>query len=82
VELRREAGALRLMVRDDGVGFDVAAAGRRSAQGATFGLLGMQERAALLGGRLSICSAVGRGTTVRATIPSTNGRSPPPPEEF
>jgi signal transduction histidine kinase len=66
VELGVAAGALQLVVRDDGRGFDLAAAGRRAAQGESLGLLSMQERVALAGGELKIDSAPGHGTTVRA----------------
>lgn len=50
---------LRLAVRDDGRGFDPLA---RSPQ--ALGLAGMQERATALGGRFSIASAPGAGTTI------------------
>jgi PAS domain S-box-containing protein len=66
VELRQEDGLFCLMVRDDGVGFDVAQARKRAAHGGSYGLLGMQERVDLLGGRFEIESAPGRGTVVRA----------------
>ena len=62
---------LTLMVRDDGCGFDVAAARARAVQGASLGLLSMEERAALVGGRMTIESAVGQGTCVRAWLPRT-----------
>lgn len=55
-----------LVIADDGVGLDT---GRRHA--AELGIPGMRERAALLGGDLSIESAPGRGTTVRLTVPLT-----------
>ena len=69
VELRREGEALALTVRDDGCGFDAGAMRRQAAAGASFGLLGMQERATLAGGELEIESAPGRGTTVSARLP-------------
>jgi signal transduction histidine kinase len=59
-------GELVLSVRDDGRGFDLAAASRRAAQGESAGLSGMEERARLAGGRLEVCTAPGRGTEVRA----------------
>lgn len=62
--LQRENGAILLAVRDDGRGFDPA-----HAADASLGLLGMQERAELAGGRLEIESAPGRGATVRARLP-------------
>jgi two-component system sensor histidine kinase UhpB len=73
VELSEAGGMLQLVVRDDGQGFAVAAARGRATQGASQGLLSMQERAALAGGTLEIDSAPGRGTTVRARLPLAVG---------
>jgi len=56
-----------LEVLDDGVGFDLD--GLSSTNKATWGLLGMEERAALLGGHFSIDSRPGNGTRVYVTIP-------------
>ena len=64
VELRPSESSLRLLVRDDGKGFDVAAAKARAEQGASLGLLGMKERAALAGGSAQISSSPGEGTIV------------------
>jgi two-component system sensor histidine kinase UhpB len=69
VEISQTRGTLQLIVRDDGQGFDVAAARRRAAQGGSQGLLSMQERVALAGGELEIDSAPGRGTTIRTRLP-------------
>jgi two-component system sensor histidine kinase DegS len=55
-----------LRVEDQGRGFDTAATGK-SGRGA--GLLGMQERAALLGGTLTIDTALGAGSTITAELP-------------
>ncbi len=64
VRLMREPGRVRLRIEDDGVGFDPAAVppGR-------FGLLGMSERARLLGGTLTIESSPGGGTAVEVAVP-------------
>jgi signal transduction histidine kinase/DNA-binding response OmpR family regulator len=69
VELRQSDGELRLTIRDDGAGFDVRAARARAARGASLGLLGMQERALLVGGEVTIESAPGQGAEVRARFP-------------
>jgi signal transduction histidine kinase len=69
VRLRVRDGALRLVIRDDGGGFDADAILRRGRRGEGLGLLGMRERAALLGGQVMIRSAPGRGTEVRLLIP-------------
>jgi signal transduction histidine kinase len=63
VEIEEGQTAVRLSIRDDGCGFDMA--GPRSG----FGLTGMWERAELLGGTLEITSAPGQGTAVQATLP-------------
>jgi signal transduction histidine kinase len=54
-----------LQVRDDGVGFEPA----RSEQAARkLGLSSMRERARSVGGRLTVTSAPGGGTTVRVEV--------------
>jgi PAS domain S-box-containing protein len=60
--LERRADAVVLAVEDNGVGFE--ASGGPTPDGHGFGLLGMQERAALVGATLQIESSVGQGTTV------------------
>ena len=67
--IARDADGLTLTVRDDGYGFDVAAARARAMHGSSLGLLSMEERAALIGGHTSIESAPGQGTIVRAWLP-------------
>jgi PAS domain S-box-containing protein len=82
VVLRRDEVELRLSVTDDGVGFDRARAEALARRGVGLGLPGMQERAALAGGRLWIKSDVGRGTSVRAVFPirpALAGSPPGPP---
>jgi signal transduction histidine kinase len=56
---------ITLSVRDFGSGFDPATARRKGG----LGVIGMQERLAVLGGRFEIRSAPGRGTELRATVP-------------
>jgi signal transduction histidine kinase len=63
-----DAGAVRLRVQDDGVGFDASDAGQLLREG-HFGLAGMRERASLVGGSLEVDSQPGRGTTVLAQLP-------------
>jgi two-component system NarL family sensor kinase len=69
IVLRRRGAAVTLFVRDDGRGFEA-----RSAQHADgHGLMGMRERARLLGGRLQIKSAPGQGTQVTVRVPLEPG---------
>jgi two-component system NarL family sensor kinase len=65
VRLRRRGTMLTLSVHDDGRGFGVTAARHGDGQG----VVGMRERARLLGGRLEITSAPGKGTRVSARVP-------------
>ena len=60
---------VRLSVDDDGRGFDVAGALSAADGRAAWGLLGIQERASLVGGTAEIDSRPGQGTTVRVAIP-------------
>jgi signal transduction histidine kinase len=64
-----DAEGLALTVCDDGCGFNVAASRAQAMTGSSLGLLSMEERAALIGGRTTIESTRGMGTTVRAWIP-------------
>jgi signal transduction histidine kinase len=63
-------GAIEVVVRDDGRGFDP----RETGDG--FGLVGMRERLAIVGGTLDVSSRPGRGTEVQAVVPvgSQDGR--------
>jgi signal transduction histidine kinase len=71
VRLKQDADGVQLVVRDDGVGFDPREARRRASRGASLGLLGIRERAELLGGRAVIDSEPGHGTSVFAWLPLT-----------
>lgn len=65
LSLRREHAAVALEIVDDGGGFDPATV----AHGGGFGLRGMAERMAQVGGMLAVRSAPGQGTVVRAEAP-------------
>jgi two-component system sensor histidine kinase UhpB len=67
VRLSFEASVVRLSVLDNGRGFDSDKV--QASRDQHWGLLGMRERASLLGGNFSIDSRRGRGTTVEVTIP-------------
>ena len=66
--------AVRLVVADDGRGFEPAPSGRRS-----LGLVGMRERAGAQGGTLEVRGVRGRGTVVECTLPHRLAPSGFPP---
>jgi signal transduction histidine kinase len=72
VTVSRSEDAVELIVQDDGTGFDPEATER------SFGLVGMEERVSLAGGRLEIDSAPGEGTEVRVELPLDGGRRATP----
>jgi signal transduction histidine kinase len=67
--IERRVDAVQMIVEDDGLGFDVEAMWRNAHTEQRLGLIGMAERAAQLGGTLTIESAPGSGTTVFVRIP-------------
>lgn len=69
VLLRREADALRIIVEDDGAGFEVPSMNARIESIRTFGLFNIRERVEYLGGRVKIRSEAGRGTRVTLVAP-------------
>ncbi len=69
VELRVSDGELVLTVSDDGSGFDAGAEGVSGAAGDSFGLVGMRERARLIGAEFEVTSAPAGGTTVLVRVP-------------
>jgi len=56
-------------VEDDGKGFPVAEVMGSAAKDKRLGLFGMEERAALVAGKLTIESTPGEGTTVFVEVP-------------
>lgn len=88
IELRYRPDGLRLLVWDDGQGFDVSetlahapgGASRSTAQGdgAGLGLMGMRERAMLIGATLDIQSAPGSGTRIILEAPASSPLKPLP----
>lgn len=60
---------LKLIVKDDGCGFDVETVLRSSASCGSLGLYSMRERAALLGGIALIRSNRNKGTTITMRVP-------------
>lgn len=67
VEVTNRDGRVEMIIGDDGRGFDLAAVATRREGG--MGLLGMRERAELLGGAMTIHSKPGAGTRLEVAIP-------------
>ncbi len=72
VEIKQTDQELLLLVRDDGIGFDIETVQKRSSQTLSMGLLGMKERVTLLEGSLEIESVLGYGTEIRVCLPLKN----------
>ena len=94
VAMEHRDGMLRIEVRDEGAGFDLAAVAVAAAAGETsgggvsskFGLFSIRERMRALGGSFEIQSAPGKGTTAVLSLPSAasierrdNMSAPPSP---
>jgi PAS domain S-box-containing protein len=69
VELRQQEAQLHLVIYDDGIGFNVEAARERATHGGSLGLLGMEERALLVGGQFNIESVHQSGTKIHVCFP-------------
>jgi signal transduction histidine kinase len=69
VLVRPQTGRVRLVVEDNGRGFDVEQVRPAAGSADRLGLVGMQERTAILGGTLTIESSPKKGTTIYADIP-------------
>lgn len=70
ISLTSENGSVVLEIADDGTGFDTNVAADATRR---LGLASMRERAAAVGGRLSVSSRPGGGVTVRLTVPVERG---------
>jgi signal transduction histidine kinase len=69
VELWQQNTQLHLIIRDDGIGFDVNLAREKASKGGSLGLLGMEERVLLIGGQIDIKSLPEQGTEIHAILP-------------
>ena len=68
IESRR--GEIVLVIEDDGIGFEANEVRRVGQSGRGLGLIGMRERAAIIGGTIEIESSPGNGTTIFVRVPS------------
>lgn len=75
VTVTLRSGRLAAAVEDDGGGFDVQEVIKKAAGERSLGLLGMRERAALVGGELVVKSAPGSGTSVTVFITISPARA-------
>jgi len=69
VDLRFERRRVEVVIDDDGCGFDPELAA--ASEGHHYGLIGMRERAAKMGGEIRITSAPGKGTKVHLRVPAS-----------
>lgn len=74
ISIHSTPAAIRIEIQDDGVGFNI----KQLHHDGRFGLIGLNERARLLGGELNIHSAPGAGTTLHLHIPLEQTPSAPP----
>jgi signal transduction histidine kinase len=79
VRLLQSEGLVQLAIKDDGIGFNPGRRANRRQKPGGLGLLGMRERAAYVGGELTIKSVLRVGTEIAVRIiqPATN---PTPPD--
>jgi PAS domain S-box-containing protein len=71
IEMRQ--GELVLIIEDDGKGFEPSSDATVRESGRGLGLVGMRERAAIVGGTLEIEAAPGTGTTIFVRVPTKEG---------
>ncbi len=72
VDIQRSADVVRLEISDNGRSFQVARI-LKARRNKHLGLIGMRERVEMVGGKLSVESAPGKGTTIRAEVPFVRG---------
>ncbi len=79
IQLEVNSGKITAIVEDDGQGFDVVAVFKSRTGAQSLGLLGIQERATLLGGSFNIKSRIGQGTRLVVEIPTVSSAGEPNP---
>lgn len=78
VTLGRDAEHIRIVVQDDGAGFDVATLARPAGGSGGFGLFNIRERLKYLGGVIDVASSPGAGARVTISAPLKQGGDAPP----
>lgn len=79
IDFRIEADEIHFVIQDDGKGFSIPRRWVDLAREGHFGLVGMIERVEAIGGRLEVESEIGRGTTVRVSVPRESAAMPAVP---
>jgi two-component system sensor histidine kinase UhpB len=69
ITLRQNGEGVRLGIEDDGKGFDIFMIQEQAIRLQRLGLLGIQERAEMVGGQVSVNSAPGKGTQIQVYVP-------------
>lgn len=69
VRIEPEGGMILMTIKDNGKGFKTGGVGKRSNKKNRLGLIGMKERAEMIGGSFEVITATGGPTTVRVAIP-------------
>ena len=77
IHVEKNDRLLKLAIRDDGAGFDEQAARQRALKSGSLGLISMEERAQLAGGRMKLRTVLGGGTTISAVFALDNAESEP-----
>ncbi|MBU0481750.1 MAG: PAS domain S-box protein [Proteobacteria bacterium] len=67
-------GCFQVRVKDNGIGFDIAAVEKR-VTGHAYGLFSIRERLSHLGGKMQVDSKLGKGTTVTLEVPLPSGKN-------
>jgi signal transduction histidine kinase len=75
VTLERSDSTVRLVIDDNGIGFD-SSADRDPGEPHGLGLISIRERVAQCGGTLAVESAPGRGTCIRVELPALDAPKP------
>ena len=78
VRVRARRSAIELQIVDDGVGFEVERALAKAAQRGRLGLVGIGERARMVGGTFEVESRPGGPTTLKLTLPRWEPLAPQP----
>jgi signal transduction histidine kinase len=69
VSVQRHENMVLVGIADNGVGFDVSAVSNNYERRGSLGMVNLHERTDVLGGKLTIDSAVGKGTTITVAVP-------------